>query len=110
MKTYHDSRTILLDFDKHYAPRLSPLFAVLHIIGLRARWIHYERTRRGWHVRIRLEYPLLPAETVALQFALGSDKRRETLNLMRVFWLARKEHKAKWSKRWNILYERKVTQ
>jgi len=46
------------------------------------------------------------SELVALQFALGSDRRRETLNLMRVM---SRPSDPKGRNRWNILYERKLT-
>ncbi len=45
-------------------------------------------------------------EIVALQFALGSDCKRETLNLMRVM---SRPSDPKARNRWNILYERKLT-
>lgn len=47
---------------------------------------------------------MLPAEIVALQAVLGSDRRRETLNLMRVM----SEFGPEGNKRWNILYRSKL--
>jgi hypothetical protein len=62
----------------------------------------YERTARGWHVVIGLSISITPIETVALQAILGSDPRRESLNLMRVLYGGGSD------KRWNILYKRKL--
>jgi hypothetical protein len=81
----------------------------MRICGLGAIAICYRRTRKGWHVIIFGDFQrtLTPAETVALQFCLGSDNRRETLNLMRVLNL---KGKSEWeSKRWNLLFKEKIT-
>jgi hypothetical protein len=84
------------------------MFAVLRTIGLRPVWVRTDRTRRGWHVRIRLTRRLLPAETVALQALLGSDDRRECLNLMRVMSLARQDPGPYFRRRWNLLFKEKL--
>lgn len=99
-----------LDFDTRRVPRLRPIWAVCRIVGLRPRSILTRRSsRRGWHVIVRLDRAIQPAELVALQFAFGSDRRRETLNLCRV--LGMRESKIRdpfWQVRWNLLYERKL--
>lgn len=80
--------------------------AVANICGLKVRWMRIDKTRRGWHVIIHWNIALAPAEQVALQFALGSDRRREALNLMRVLSLAR--HPSPNKRDWNILFSRKL--
>lgn len=81
------------------------------MVGLIPReGICMERTRRGWHVLIKLRERLLPSELVALQSCLGSDGRREALNLMRALAI-RKECDGVtpyWKKRWNILFSGKL--
>lgn len=99
------SRTFC-DYDHAEAPHLLPFFSVARIVGLRPRWVRYDKTRRGWHVVIQWNRIMSDSELVALQFALGSDYKRETLNLMRV--MARPSNRAQRC-RWNILYERKLT-
>lgn len=64
------------------------------------------RTKKGWHIEIHLGTSLQPGETVAAQVLCGSDRKRETLNLMRVLGL--KNAPAFWRKRWNILYAEKL--
>lgn len=90
-------------------PNLIGIITSLRLCGLRARSIQYQRTRKGWHVIIfgKLRRRLSPAEIVALQFCLGSDRRRETLNLMRVLKL---DGKSDWeAKRWNLMFSEKIT-
>lgn len=82
------------------------------MVGLRPRrdGLMLERTRRGWHVVIRLREKLLPSEIVALQSILGSDGRREALNFMRAFAMRQKCNGVTgyWRKRWNILFAGKL--
>lgn len=78
---------VFLDYDFRRTPRLAQLFAACHIAGLKVVSIMDRRTKKGWHRVIRLRQRLSPAETVALQAILGSDRRRENLNLMRVLSL-----------------------
>lgn len=108
------ARTVLsrvyLDFDRRRVPRLVPLWAVCRIVGLRPIWIRSDRTRRGWHVVIALRERLEPAELVALQACMGSDRRRETLNLLRVIGMRRSPIRSTfWHTRWNLLYASKLT-
>lgn len=103
------SPTLLLcDYDFRRVPRLRPMFAVLRTIGLRPAWVRTDRTRRGWHVIIKLTRALLPAETVAVQTLLGSDSRRESLNLMRAMSVARTNPGKFWRGRWNLLFSYKL--
>jgi hypothetical protein len=103
IKEYAKTDTCYLDFDDKKPPHLLPIFVVFRLLGsISPRWVRYDRTRRGWHVVIKLSRSLTPVETVALQAVLGSDSRRESLNLMRVL------HGGGGDKRWNILYSRKL--
>lgn len=117
---------IYLDFD---APRsryfqgrgfrLYGIFAVCHTLGLSPRSICCQRSNKGWHYTITLKPDQrifrrasgLPSriETVALQFALGSDRKRETLNLMRVLALGRVSNKRWESAKWNLLFREKLS-
>lgn len=81
---------------------------VLRTIGLRPIWLRTDRTRRGWHIVIRLTRALLPAECVALQALLGSDDRRECMNLLRVMSIARRDPGPFWRHRWNLLFSYKL--
>lgn len=104
---WHTRRTYC-DYDGRLPRRLlSIVRAVANICNLHVHWIRIDRTRRGYHMIVHWNIPLLPAEQVALQFALGSDNRRETLNLMRVISLSR--HPSEAGKRgWNLLFSRKL--
>ena len=109
IETLGDSQTLLLDFDlARPVPRLIPLLARLRIIGLRARWCSYRRTKHGWHLAIGINASLTPSELVAAQAVLGSDLRRETMNLRRAISLRVHKHSRFWRKRWNIFFLRKL--
>jgi hypothetical protein len=85
------------------APHYRSMCVSFRIIGtVKPKWINYSRTRRGWHVEIGLNKRIGPLEIVALQAVLGSDPRRECLNLMRVM------NGGAVDRRWNILYSRKL--
>lgn len=99
---------LMLDFDFRRVPRVRPFWAVLRVVGLVPRWIRTDRTRRGWHVLIGLNQNLQPAEIVALQAILGSDDRREALNIMRVIAIRKRDPGPFWRNRWNLLFSRKL--
>lgn len=107
---------IYLDFDfarpDRRSPSLRPIFTVLRMVGLRplGSAIAMERTRRGWHIIMRMRETLQPAEIVALQACLGSDRRREALNLMRALAIRKGCNGVTphWRKRWNILFGGKL--
>lgn len=84
------------------------LWTVLRAVALRPLWIEYNRTNRGWHAIIRLPEPVRPAEQVALQAVLGSDRRRELLNIMRVLSIRQKGASPYWQARWNLLFSGKL--
>lgn len=96
-----------MDFDQRKPPSLRPIWAVLHRLGMRAEWTRIDMTAKGWHVVIRLNVRLPLFATIAIQACLGSDKRREILNMRRALALAVSPSKF-WLKRANILYEEKV--
>jgi hypothetical protein len=109
IEEYSSRKTLLLDFDMaRPIPSLTPFLARLRVIGLRARWCSYRRTRKGWHVAIGIDVALTPSEQVACQFALGSDPQRETMNTRRAISLRVHKHSAFWKRRWNILFLRKL--
>ena len=97
-----------IDVDQHRPPSVSQISAVARIVGLRIVWTLYRRTRRGWHVIIAMRDHLSPGETIALQACLGSDRRRETLNLMRAVSVRTGRIRGFWSERWNLLYSSKL--
>jgi len=98
----------MLDFDRRRTPRLRYLFVGLRLLGLHVRWMRDDRTVKGWHRTICLEESLSPSELVALQAVLGSDPRRENLNLMRVLRTRHNGFTRFQERRWNILYSRKL--
>lgn len=109
-----DPYELLLDFDfphdayrRRRGPKLGPMWVTLRTCKLTPRFVEYRRTRKGWHVVIRLWRKLEPAETVAVQAVLGSDRRREGLNLMRVLCMRRAGASDFWRIRWNLLFSHK---
>lgn len=99
---------LLLDFDFIMPlPNLIKILAVLRVIGFKAVWISYTRSKHGWHLEVRVNARMIPAEQVAAQAVLGSDIRREAMNLRRAISL-RLNPSHFWSKRWNILYWKKL--
>lgn len=89
-------------------PSAHAMFVALRIVGVGIREMCYRRTRKGWHVILRLQFyrTFSAAEIVALQFCLGSDRRRETLNLMRVLSM---RNKSEWERqRFNLLFREKI--
>lgn len=99
----------LIDVDSRRSPSLRETVAVCRIVGVRPVWACYRRTRRGWHLILYLRDQLLPAECIALQCCLGSDARREALNLMRVLAIRRTPITRRyWVNRWNLLYRSKL--
>jgi len=110
IRTVGGPHDVFLDFDLGaVVPRLHPIWRLCRLVGLRPVWIESFRTRKGWHVWIRLRERLTPAERVAFQACAGSDPRREELNLMRVVAIRRNDPGPYWRERWNLLFERKLT-
>ena len=67
---------------------------------LRVRSVDVRRTRHGYHVRIIVRNNIGKRDLNFLQLALGSDFRRECLNLRRI--IACHQMRV-----WNVLYEAK---
>jgi len=55
-----------------------------HLFGLKIEKIVIHETNHGYHVRILTRKKLEPVVIVALQACLGSDYKRELLNLRRI--------------------------
>lgn len=102
-------KDLLLDFDRAALPRLRPIWLVLRKVGIRPVFIESYRTRKGWHLWIRLERGIGAGSRVALQSILGSDPRREELNAMRVIAIERNHIRGHWRERWNLLFGGKLT-
>lgn len=98
----------LLDFDSPRTPGLRKCWSILSMCDLRACFICDVRSRRGWHRIIKLPSKLSPSELVALQSCLGSDPRREALNLLRVLQIGKEPLSPLSSSRWNLLFSRKI--
>ena len=110
----HPARTFC-DYDKPRKPPSAAEIAwVAATLGMRPLWCRLDRTRRGWHLIVQWQQKrngrwraadLKPAEAVAIQAILGSDPKREALNLMRTM----SDYDAAGRRRWNILYAEKIT-
>ena len=102
-----DRSEIMLDFDNYSCVGLLrliqshwrflfqfawPLFGKLSV-----RHVDLKKTRHGYHVRISVRNKIPKRELNFLQLALGSDYRRECMNLRRII-------SCKQMKSWNVLY------
>jgi hypothetical protein len=94
-------RDVFCDFDQDYPPRLVTIWRTLAQVGIRPRFVRYDRTAHGWHVIVRFRRGFTSGELVALQMALGSDRKRERYNLRRVICGARPRD-------WNLLFANKL--
>jgi hypothetical protein len=94
-----------IDCDSPTATPIPDINAICRSIGVTPKNVGYIRTKRGWHIIVVLHETLSEAELIALQCILGSDRKREALNLKR----ARVQRcSAFWRSRSNILFEYKV--
>jgi hypothetical protein len=95
-----------VDFDRDTLPRdfRDRLAMVARVFGFRVEYVGYERTARGWHVRVGVRRRVAMATAVALQAILGSDWKRELFNSRRA--VAWRNVPAFWRERANVLYER----
>jgi len=108
VKELHDNRTIMLDFDQRQVPRLRRIFTGLRWLGLGSpKWIRTDRTAHGWHVIVKLRQKLTDGEIIAAQAVLGSDLKRETLNLKRAI-AQRTNPQPGWGPRINLLFSEKT--
>ena len=108
MEEFSDEFTIMLDYDRKRTPRLLFLFSLFRMCKLRTLFVRDDKTKKGWHRTIKLSSPLPRLAIIAIQALLGSDSRREALNLMRVMRTLRGGMSDFQSRRWNILYASKL--
>jgi len=78
-------RVIMCDYDGKIPARLIRRIRwVLYVaVACRAEWVRIDRTRRGYHVCIRVNRNLSMLRVILVQALLGSDWRRETFNARR---------------------------
>lgn len=103
VKCYARPNWTMCDYDTKKAPSLESVWRLSKLLGIRPVWIRMDRTVRGWHLIVEWSRRFRPIEIVCIQAVLGSDLKRETFNLARVF-----SGKAR-NRRWNLLFERKIT-
>lgn len=103
----HRPDQLLLDFDCGKDIPCPPLNSLAHTCGFRVRWQEWNRTRRGWHLIVRLREKLTDGEIIAAQAILGSDLARERLNLSRAISIRLRPSKF-WRRRINLLFQKKV--
>jgi len=102
---YANTRYLYLDFDHGMGSRrLRSVFTLARLCGFGIRWVRIDRTAHGWHLVVALRGKLPALAMVAAQAILGSDFRRESLNLMRC--LSRPS--AARERYWNILFDKKL--
>lgn len=101
VKTYAKSNQTFCDYDGKYRAPIHRIVRLGQMCGIYPKWMREDRTAHGWHGVICWSRRLRPLEIVALQCLLGSDLERETYNLARVM-------SGKKSRRWNLLFERKL--
>lgn len=70
--------------------------------------VSYAPTKKGWHIVVEVYQKLTPPEIIALQAILGSDRKREALNLGRWFGMKSKTVPEFWRDRWNLLFNKKI--
>jgi hypothetical protein len=102
VKCYASPFWTFCDYDVKSPPGLGRFWSFARVTKMKPRVVRYDRTARGWHVLIAWDRLLSPAETVAIQTALGSDYRRETYNLARVLAGGGDDP------RWNLLFDFKI--
>lgn len=100
---YAADNMTLCDYDEPEPPKLETVWKVAQSLGIEPLAVEYQASKRGWHLAITWNRTFTPGETVALQLLLGSDPKREQFNLQRIF-----ATNGKPSKRWNILFSRKL--
>lgn len=70
--------------------------------------VTYSPTKHGWHIIVHVAERLSPPEIIAVQACLGSDIKRELMNLQRYFGFRGKKVPKFWEDRWNLLFSKKV--
>lgn len=101
------SDRLLLDFDSPEKPDWNRILRVCrrHRLGLRAARLN-RSTNGGWHVVLVLARRVKPWQALVLQSVMGSDWRRESLNLLRLWDGPEPRKRFRWT--WNVLYNEKV--
>jgi hypothetical protein len=93
------------DFDGAIPADVSArLEMVVRLHRLTVDWIRVDRTRRGYHMVIRVRQRVALARVILLQAILGSDWKREAFNSSRV--VRTRNVPAFWRRRINVLYSR----
>jgi hypothetical protein len=101
VKQLADPRITLSDLDGEWRPSMGLLLRIARMLDTKIIWIREDKTKNGWHMVIKWVRRFRPAEQIAIQCILGSDREREAYNLARVLT-------GKRSNRWNLLFERKI--
>jgi hypothetical protein len=106
VEEFHAANKIMCDFDTAEIP--SPAVnSLIHTLGLTICWQRWDRTRRGWHLVLKVRERLSDGEIIAAQAILGSDRNRERLNLARAISI-RLHPSAFWRPRINVLFSSKI--
>jgi hypothetical protein len=100
VERYADPFVTMCDHDGK-RPELWPVWRIARQLGIVPVGIQERKTRHGWHRTIVWNRKFTPAETIALQLLLGSDRQREAFNLQRALTGTR-------SNRWNLLFTYKL--
>lgn len=97
--------TLLIDADIDGDPvSIRSIREIASIIGVELSSIRFERSQSGGkHYIATLVEPVTPAEAIAIQLAMGDDRKRGAMNLGRVLSGADLNGAP-----WNILYCQKV--
>lgn len=96
-----------LDFDRKRPPVIEDaLYLVCRYCGWNITALSWRRTENGWHVEVFLVRPITPLRAIAAQAILGSDWRREALNLAK--WRRRHPRGSLERQEWNVLFTRKI--
>jgi len=102
VKRYHKPGVTMCDIDFRKPPSMERVWRLARLLGLCPLLVRYDRTKHGWHWIVWWNRKLTPLQTIAIQCVLGSDRKRETFNLARV-WGGKSR-----SKRWNLLFREKL--
>lgn len=99
---YADPYTTLCDYDSPEPVGYDRICWLAARLGLVVEWARWDRTERGWHLIIRWRNRMSNWQIVAMQCLLGSDLGREVFNAGRLV------RGVGASRRWNLLFERKL--
>lgn len=91
----------MCDYDGPELPQLWQVWKLGRQLGAAPIGVQDRKTAHGWHRVIVWSRNFKPAETIAIQLLLGSDREREAFNLKRAMTGTR-------SDRWNLLFTYKL--